>query len=168
MNLGNSPLTGQDPSLTQIQQNQQQTGQQSSQASVGVLTMPLVGRAIVGAEEGAEGGGAAGTVEPGGGNLVGAVVGAVAGAVVAAAAPTMYAKAKDEASKAWQKFKTAHEHLTSSEKLGGPDKDPRRGWKQTVRRIADSMDEHADRITSQKAANAIRFGADLLRSWIPE
>jgi cytochrome c2 len=122
----------------------------------------------VAAEERAETGGALGTVEPGGGNVLGAVIGGVVGAVAGAVAPHVYAKAKNEAGKAWQKFKTAHEHLTSPQKLGGPDKDPRGGWKQTVQRIADSMDEHADRITSRQSANAIRFAADLLRSWIPE
>jgi hypothetical protein len=140
-----------------------------SQASAGVMVLPILGRALAGGEGGAEGGGAIGTVEPGGGNLVGAIIGAVAGAATAALAPTLYSKAKDEAGKAWQKFETAKEHLGSPNKLGGPDKDPRRGWKGTVRRAADEMDKHADRMTGhQTAARAIHLAADFVRGLIPE
>lgn len=136
-----------------------------SAASVGVMALPALGRALAGAEGGGELGGAAGTVEPGAGNVVGAVAGAVTGAVVAVVAPQVYSKAKDEAGKAWTKFQTGVEHLG---KLAGPDKDPRKGWKQTVHRVANEMDRHADRMQGhQGAANAIRFGADILRAMIP-
>jgi RHS repeat-associated protein len=136
-----------------------------SAASVGIIALPALGRALAGAEGGAELGSAAGTVEPGGGNAVGAVAGALAGAVVAVVAPQVYSKSKDEAGKAWNKFKTGVEHLG---KLAGPDKDPKNGWKDTVRRVANDMDRHADRMQGHKGtANAIRFAADILRAMIP-
>jgi RHS repeat-associated protein len=150
----------------QTAQNQSQQDQsQTSAASAGVLVLPALGRAILGAEEGGEAGAVAGTVEPGGGNAVGAVAGAVTGAVVAVVAPQVYSKSKDEAKKAWKKLDTAIEHLG---KLSGPGQDPRRGWKATVRRAADEMDAHADRMTGhQGISNAIHFAADLVRGLIP-
>ncbi len=139
---------------------------QTSQASAGALALPLIGRAIAGAESGAEAGGTAGTVEPGGGNLAGAVGGAIVGGLAAAVAPQAYAKAKDEAGQAWTKLKTAIKH---HEKLStNPDKDPRNKWKQTMHRVANEMDEHANNMKGhQTTANAIRFMADVVRSMIP-
>jgi phage tail tape-measure protein len=156
------------PSQNPTDAQAQQQKKQPSQASAGVLALGIGARALVGAEEGGEAGAAAGTVEPGGGNVVGAVVGAVAGAATAALAPTIYSKAKDEAAKGWTKFKTAlahHEKLSSS-----PNQDPRGGWKQTMRRVANEMDRHADNMGQghQTAAKALRFGADLVRGLIPD
>ena len=154
----------QNQSQSQTQQNQQQSIQQPVQgASAGVLALGIGARALLGAQEGAQAGAAAGTAEPGGGNVAGAVIGAVAGAAVAALAPTIYSKSKDEAQKAWTKLKTAVDHLGPT-KLGGPARNPRGGWKQTLRRIANDMDKHADRMTGhQGTANAIRLAADFVR-----
>lgn len=91
------------------------------------MTLPDLGRALAGAEGAGEVDGATGTVEPGPGNVVGAVAGAVTRAVVAVVDPQVYSKAKDDS------------RLESSTlgKLVGPDKDPRKGWKQTVHRVSN-------------------------------
>jgi RHS repeat-associated protein len=158
-----------DPAqTTQLTQNQQQATQQQeqpSQASAGLVVLPLIGRAIVGAEEGATGGAVAGTVEPGGGNVAGAVVGAVVGAAAAALAPTIYSKSKDAAKKAASQLERALEHLGPT-KLGGPDQRPRQGWKQTVRDAANQIDKHADRIANEGLSNAAHLTADLLRGLV--
>ncbi len=165
--------TAQNQTPQPLQQNPQQQDQNQpqqptpSQASAGVGALPLIGRIIVGGEDGAEVGTGLGSAEPGGGNAVGAVAGAVAGAVTAALAPAVYSKAKDEAAKGWAKFKTAIEHygkLNSS-----PDKDPRKGWKNTMRRVADDMDRHADKMGQNHPTmgNALRLGADFVRGIIP-
>jgi hypothetical protein len=153
----------------EVAQNQTQDQTQHDQpqaASAGVMALPALGRALAGAEGGGEAGGEGGTVvEPGGGTVVGALVGAAVGGVLAVVAPQVYSKAKDEAGKAWTKFQTGVGHLG---KLAGPDKDPRKGWKKTVHRVANEMDRHADRMQGhQGAANAIRFAADILRALIP-
>jgi hypothetical protein len=132
---------------------------------VGIAALPILARAGVGALEGAEGGAAAGTVEPGGGNVVGAVIGAAAGAAVAALAPTIYSKAKDAAKSIAKHIDTAIDHLG---KLNGPDQNPnpRRGWRDTVRKSADNISKQADKIANKNLANAARFAADLLRGLV--
>ncbi len=137
-----------------------------STASVGVMALPILARAGVGAMEGGEGGFAVGTAEPGPGNVLGAAAGALVGAGIAVAAPQVYEKSKAEAGKAWTKFASAVEH--AGKLKGSPDRDPRNKWKQTMRRVASEMDQHADRMTGhQGTANAIRFAADLVRGLIP-
>jgi hypothetical protein len=115
--------------------------------------------------EGAEAGGAAGTVEPGGGNLVGALAGAAIGGAVAALAPTIYSKSKDAIRDVGTHLKTALDHLG---KLNGPDQNPnpRRGWRDTVRKSADNISKQADKIANKHLANAARFTADLLRGLV--
>ena len=132
---------------------------------MGIAALPILARAGVGALEGAEGGAAAGTVEPGGGNVVGAVIGAAAGAAVAALAPTIYSKAKDAAKSIAKHIDTAIDHLG---KLNGPDQNPnpRRGWRDTVRKSADNISKQADKIANKNLANAARFAADLLRGLV--
>ncbi len=156
--------TKKDDNKDQTPQDPKQP-QKTSEASLGVLALPFLARAGVGALEGAEGGAAAGTAEPGGGNVVGALIGATAGAVTAALAPTVYSKSKDEAKKAWTKFHTAVAHY---EKLmSSPHQDPRSSWKQTIRRIANDMERHAGNMTGhQGTASAIRFAAQILRTLV--
>jgi len=139
--------------------------QKPSEASVGILALPLIGRAVLGATEGAEAGGAAGTVEPGGGNVVGAIGGAIIGGAVAALAPTIYSKSKDAVQKVGSQVERALKHL---EKLGGPDRNPnpRRGWKQTVRNAANQLDKQADRVANKNVANGLRLFADFIRGAI--
>jgi hypothetical protein len=98
------------------------------------MALPIIGRAIAGLEGGAEVGAGAGTIEPGPGNVAGAVVGALVGTVAAVAAPSAFAKSKAALETARKHFETAVGHLTSPGKMGGPAKDPRRGWKTTVKR----------------------------------
>jgi len=117
-------------------------------------------------EEGAEIGGAAGTVEPGGGNLAGAAIGAVVLGATAALAPTIYSKSKDAAKKVASQLERALEHLGPT-KLGGPDQNPRGGWKQTVRDAANQIDKQADRVANKNVANGLRLFADFIRGAIP-
>jgi RHS repeat-associated protein len=163
-----SGVYAEDESRTQQEAPQQQAAntqasvqQQSvSQSSVGIMALPIIGRAIAGLEGGAEAGAITGTIEPRAGNVVGAVVGAVVGTVAAVAAPSAFAKTKDALETAGRHFDTAVDHLTSSIKMGGPDKDPRRGWKATVERSANRMGNN-------KLADIIHFGADMLRGTLP-
>lgn len=151
----------QNQSNTQTQQNQQQSIQQPVQdASAGVLALGIGARALLGAQEGGEAGAALGSAEPGGGNLVGAVIGVAAGAVTAALAPTIYSKSKDAAKAAASQVERALSHLG---KLGGPDKEPRRGWRQTVRDAANQIDKHADRIANKTVSNGLHLLADFIR-----
>lgn len=115
--------------------------------------------------EGAEAGGAAGTVEPGGGNVVGIVVGAATGAAVAALAPTIYSQSKEALKKLGSQLERALDHV---ELLNGPDQNPnpRRGWKQTIRDAANQIDKQAGRISNQNLSNAARFTAQLLRGLV--
>jgi RHS repeat-associated protein len=169
-NCQGGSCSGQQPPPSQAQQNQQQDQQQASQpaseASAEVMVLPLIGRAIIGAEEGAEGGAAIGSVEPGGGTAAGAAAGAVIGAATAALAPVVYTKTKEAAKEVARRLDTAITHLTSPNKLGGPDQDPRRGWRDTVRRSAYEIDKLADSIANKNLANAAHFTAQLLRGLV--
>jgi RHS repeat-associated protein len=146
-------------------QSQTPQPQQTSNSSAGLLALPLLARAGAGALEGGEAGGAAGTVEPGGGNLVGAIAGTVLGATVAALAPNIYTKTKDALSDVGTHLSTAIDHLG---KLNGPDQNPnpRQGWKDTVRKSADNIDKQANKISNKSLANAAHYTADLLRGLV--
>jgi RHS repeat-associated protein len=164
---GDNADKAQNQSQDQTQQNQQnqQPPQQPSAASVGIAALPILAGAGVGALEGGEGGAAVGTVEPGGGNVVGAVVGAAAGAAVAALAPTIYSKSKEALKKVGSQLERALDHVG---KLNGPDQNPnpRGGWKQTIRDAANQIDKQAGRISNQNLSNAARFTAQLLRGLV--
>lgn len=165
-----------DPS----QQNQQPPQQDQTKPSAVVVgaAVGAVGGAVVGAVVGVASGAAVGTaVEPGGGTVVvgiiggaqgaqaGAETGAVIGAAAGALAPVVYTKTK-EATKAVAKLiNTALDHLG---KLNGPDQNPnpRRGWRDTVRKSADNISKQADKIANKHLANAARFTADLLRGLV--
>jgi hypothetical protein len=156
----------QSPGSAQSQTPQPSTAEQTN-LSAAVGTLPLIGRAIAGAELGAETGAGGGTaVEPGGGTAVGAAVGAVALATVAALSPNAYTKTKDAIKSASQSLKTALDHLGKLNK--DPAKDPRGGWRETVRRSADNMDKAADRIANKNVAAAVRSTANLMRALVPE
>ena len=167
--VGQTPTqqSAQNQNQTQTQQNQQtqQQPQQPSAASVGVLALPILARAGVGALEGGEAGGAAGTVEPGGGNVVGALAGAAIGGAVAALAPTIYSQSKEALKKVGSQLERALDHVG---KLNGPDQNPnpRGGWKQTIRDAANQIDKQAGRISNQNLSNAARFTAQLLRGLV--
>ena len=179
-NIG-SGCGSQAPNLTQDQQQAQVTQQQAqasqqnqrppqglpeqqSSATVGVMALGIGGRALAGFQLGGEAGAEGGTVvEPGGGTLGGAVIGAAVGTAVAVLAPKAFSATKDALGKVSKKLDTAIDHLTSPNKMGGPDQDPRRGWRNTVRRNADQMDQLANKIGNKNLANATRFAAQLLR-----
>jgi RHS repeat-associated protein len=141
---------------------------QTPDPSEAVGSLPIMmGRALAGAELGAEVGAEGGTtIEPGGGTLVGVAVGTVVLGTVAALSPNTFTKTKDALDKVSAKIKTAIDHLNSPDKLGGPDQGPRRGWKNTVRRNADQIDKYADSIANKNLANAARFTAQLLRGLV--
>jgi hypothetical protein len=112
--------------------------------------------------------------EPGGGTIVGgwvggaegaqtgAETGAAAGAAVGALAPIVYTKTKDATSKIGAFLNTALDHLG---KLNGPDQNPnpRKGWKDTVRKSADNIDKQANRVSDGTLKNAAHYVADVLR-----
>jgi RHS repeat-associated protein len=166
--------TVQQQNQTAQQQNQSTTVSQQEQAqnaATGAVVGGVVG-GIIGGVVGGTAGGAIGTfAEPGGGTVGGVILGgsegakdrAAAGAAVGAAAGIMYTQSKDALDKIKPKIATAIEHLTSPNKLGGPDQDPRGGWKTTVRRNADQIDKLADKVANKNLANAARFTAQLLR-----
>ena len=148
----------------QNQQSPQNPSPQSSSAAVGVLPLGIGARALVGLEVGGEAGAEGGTAaEPGGGTVVGAVIGAAVGTAIAVVAPKAFSAASDALDKVKKKLYTAIDHLTSPSKMGGPDQDPRRGWRNTVRRNANQMDQLANKIANKNLANATRFAAQLLR-----
>jgi RHS repeat-associated protein len=153
----------QSPGSAQSQTAQPSTAEQTNlSAAVGAL--PLMGRAIAGAELGAETGAEGGTaIEPGGGTVVGAAVGAVALATAAALSPNAYTKTKDALDKVKAHIETTLEHLGPT-KLGGPDQRPRNTWKDTLRKTAGNMDKQADKIANKNLANAVRFTADVIRT----
>jgi RHS repeat-associated protein len=155
-NPANSDKTAQPPST------------QSTDLSAAVGTLPLmIGRALAGAELGGEAGAEGGTVlEPGGGTVIGAAAGAIILGTAAALSPNAYAKTKDAIDKATKFLDTAIEHLG---KLNNdPAKDPRKGWKDTVRKSADNMDKAAGKIGNKNVAGLVRSTANLMRALIPE
>jgi hypothetical protein len=80
-------------------------------------------------------------------------------------APQVFSKTKDEMDKALTKLETGIEHL--GKLTNSPDKDPRGKWKGTIKKVADAIDQHADRMTGhQKMANNLHEAADWLRSKI--
>ncbi len=138
-------------------------------AMTGALTFAVVG-ALVGASAGvvvAAPSGETGAVITvpvlsAGGAQAGAEIGAAAGAVMGAAVGLVYSKAT-KATEAIQKhFITAKEHL---EKLkGDPGKDPKRNWKDTMRKSAENMDKRADQLANKHLGNAVHFTADVIRT----
>jgi hypothetical protein len=170
----------------QRDQNQKaQGGGTLNAAAVGAAAGAVTG-AVVGAVVGAAAGAAAGvvTAAPTGeagavvtvpvlsgagaaaGAQAGAEIGAAAGAAVGALAPVVYTKTKDAAAKATEHVKTALAHL-SGDKLGGPAKDPRGGWRNTVQRSADAIEKQANRISNKTVANGLRLLSDFIRGAIP-
>jgi hypothetical protein len=90
----------------------------------------------------------------------GAKDGAVIGAVVGALAPVVYTKTKEALTKVGSQVERALVHLG---KLKGPDQNPRKGWKQSVRDAANQIDKQAGRISNTYLRNTAHFVADAFR-----
>ena len=143
-------------------------------AQVGAAVGAVVG-AVVGGIIGAAGGGAVGTaVEPGGGTAVGVVtvgaggsqggaeIGAATGAAAGAAVGAMYSKADKAVQAISNHLATAAAHLGET-KLGGPDKEPRGTWKDTLYKTATNIDKRSDQIANKNLSQTGHFMADVIR-----
>ncbi len=145
----------------------------STQEVVQNTTTGAVVGGVAGAIVGGIAGGAGGTlVEPGGGTLVGiglggtegAKDGAVAGAVVGATAGVVYTESKDALNKVGKHIEAALKHL---DKLANdPGWQPRKDWKDTVRKSADNIDKQSNRIANKNLSNAGHWVADMLRGLV--